>query len=316
MKKILLLLTLTSILFITSCELLLNEPIKGDVYYINVGLDYSNNPDPNIATLYGTINDAKELHAALGAVITSAKRNPMDYLMLQEDESSSGNFTINGISISSLPTKTNLENVLSNLAAITQEDDLIILTYSGHGGKISGDLVLAMSGGSYETLNPATLLSWMAAIPGKKLIILDSCFSGMFVEPSPSSTNIILNNSIEKFFETYHSSDAYGRPDLFVLTASTNTLSYEATFDSDVAHNHGFFSYALLKALGWNHPHSETLSSVPIEYPPAAKNGQITVDGLFAFIKENQVIDSRYYGSEYQHPKTTGGPLDLVLFNL
>ncbi|MBI9096185.1 MAG: caspase family protein [Sphaerochaeta sp.] len=310
MKKILLFLTLVSILFFTSCELFLDEPIQGKVYYINVGIDYENNSNSD-DNLSGTVNDAKELHEALGVVITKAKRTGTGYLMVQE-----GAFAENP-SDSEYPSIAKLQAKLSKVQGIAKEEDLTILTYSGHGEETTGRLVLAYSGGVNQRLDPATLLSWMAAIPGKKLIILDSCFSGMFVEDSPSSTNIILNNSIEKFFETYHSSDAYGEPDLFVFTASTNTLSYEKDFGTDAnPHPHGIFSYALLEALGWNHISETDPSLITISAPPAAKNEQITVDGLFKFIKKNQDIDSSYYGSVYQHPMTTGGPLDLVLFNL
>ena len=319
MKKLLLLLTITSLLFITSCEFFIDEPIKGDVYYINVGIDYENNSDVN--TLQGTVNDAEELHIALGSVIAKATRTGNGYRMIQkgsgylEDQT----YTINSTPISNYPTKANIESILTNLKAITNPDDLTIFTYSGHGDENFGDLLLAKpsSGGAAESLDPATLLSWMALIPGKKLVILDSCFSGMFVEKSPSSTNTVLNNSIVKFFETYHSSDTYGKPDLFVLTASAHTDSYEP---KDAPHPHGFFTYALLEALGWNHPHSSDLSTVTPQDPPATKNGQITVDGLFKYVKANQAIPSRLKlfsnWSAFQHPMTTGGPLDLVLFNL
>ncbi len=316
MKRLLLYLTLLSLLFITSCELFIDEPTKGDVYYINVGIDYANSSD--IETLSGTVNDAEELHTALGEVITKANGTGTGYRMIQEgsgyvrDET----YIINSTSISNYPSKTNIYDMLTNLKAITKADDLIIFTYSGHGYEETGHLVLAKPGPgiSSDSLAPQELLSWMATIPGKKLVILDSCFSGMFVEESPSSTNTILNNSIAKFFETYHSSDKYGKPDLFVLTASVNTLSYEP---KDVPHVHGFFTYALLEALGWEHSSETDPLLITITYPPAAKNGQITVDGLFKYIKANQAIRSRLsLFTAYQHPKTTGGPLDLVLFNL
>ncbi|MDD4574661.1 MAG: hypothetical protein PHR69_10650, partial [Sphaerochaeta sp.] len=123
------------------------------------------------------------------------------------------------------------------------------------------------------------------------------------------------------FFETYYSSDTYTKPDLFVLTASTHTDSYEMSFGTGAnAHNHGVFTYTLLEALGWDHPHSADISTVTSQDPLAAKNGRITVDGLFKYIKKNQALNTRIKlfrdWSEYQHPMTTGGPLDLVLFNL
>ena len=316
MKKILMILTLFSLLLIISCELSMEAPKAGDVHYINVGIDYKNNGVTNIDVtdnLNGTVNDAKELFDALGAVIGKSKRKADGFLMVQE-----GNSPANSLD-PDYPSLTNVKKYLEELEAT--DKDLTIFTYSGHGIKETGHLVLAYTGSKYETLDPRTLLSWMDAIPGKKLVILDSCFSGMAVEGSPSSTNTVLNNSISKFFETYHSSGKYEKPDLYVLSASAHTDSYEAKFGTGAnAHVHGIFTYALLEALGWNH----TSDTAPLEgvssYPPAAKNGRITVDGLFRYIKKNQAIPSRMKllsnWTHYQHPLTTGGPLDLILFNL
>lgn len=319
MKKILLLLTLLSFFMLTSCELFMEEPIQGKVYYVTVGIDYKNNGTAiaNVKNdLDGTIHDAQELYDALEIIIGKAKRESTGYTMIQEgdqpEESSDSEFYLS---------KTKIETQLTTIKNSANENDLTIFTYSGHGIEETGHLVLAYSTTGYETLSPDELLSWMAAIPGKKLVILDSCFSGMFVDKSPSSTNTIFNNSITKFFETYHSSDKYGKPDLYVLTASAHTDSYEAKFGTGAnAHVHGIFTYALLEALGWNH----TSDTAPLEgvssYPPAAKNGRITVDGLFRYIKKNQAISTKLAlfsnWGEFQHPLTTGGPLDLVLFNL
>ena len=322
MKKLIFLLLAVSLLFISSCELFTEEPIQGDVYYINVGIDYENNS--SVKNLEGTVNDAEELQRAFKAVLSRANRTAIGYRMIQQGSGYFGDtmYSINATLISNYPTKTNIEGMLTNLAETVQTDDLTIFTYSGHGYEESGHLLLAKPGAATpaDSLSPQELLSWMALIPGKKLVILDSCYSGMFVEKSPSSTSTVLNNSIAKFFETYHSKDTYGKPDLFVLTASAHTDSYEAKFDSTVDHNHGFFTYALLEALGWNHPHPTDLSTAPTKAPPAAKGGMITVDDLFKYVKKNQLIPSRlklFTGwSEFQHPLTTGGPLDLVLFNL
>ena len=314
MKKILMILTLFSLLLIMSCELSMEDPKAGDVHYINVGIDYKNNGVTNIDVtdnLNGTVNDAKELFDALGAVIGKSKRKADGFLMVQE-VNSPANFLA-----PDYPSLTNVKKYLEELEAT--DKDLTIFTYSGHGIKETGHLVLAYTGSKYETLDPATLLSWMDAIPGKKLVILDSCFSGMAVEGSPSSTNTVLNNSISKFFETYHSSGKYEKPDLYVLSASAHTDSYEKDFDplGDKPHYHGIFTYALLEGLGWNHANNSPDNAGS---PPAATGGNITVDSLFKYVKKNQAIPSRMKllsnWTHYQHPLTTGGPLDLILFNL
>ena len=322
MKKILILLTLTSLFFITSCELFMEEPKQGDVYYINVGLDYKNNGISKEAekdNLDGTVNDAKELHKTFKALMLETSRTGHGLLMVQDEK----NIPADPLSY---PSKDNILTQLSSLKGKAKENDLTIFTYSGHGVEGTGTLVFATATEDQapipsDYMDVSDLLSLMAQIPGKKLVILDSCFSGMAVEESPSSTNTVLNNSISKFFETYYSSNQYEKPDLYVLTASAHADSYEMKFGTDAnAHYHGVFTYALLEALGWDHPHNTDISTVSPQAPPAAKGGRITVDGLFRYVKKNQALNTRLKlfskWSEFQHPLTTGGPLDLVLFNL
>lgn len=314
MKRVLILLTLLSLLLVTSCELFMDGPKQnGKIYTINIGLDYQN---ASSDTLFGTILDAKELQKAFSAIAQEDGRVHESYLMIQEGA------TVPVIPNDDYPSKKNVEKYLTNLALTTTKDDLTIFTYSGHGEKQSGDLAFATTSSvSSNRMNPSELLHLMSNIKGKKLIILDNCFSGMFVQESPSSTNTVLNNSIQEFLETYYSSDKYTKPDLFVLTASAHADSYEMSFGTGAnTHKHGVFTYALLEALGWSHSTNPAALAGSITNPPAAKNGRITVDGLFKYIKKNQALNTRLKlfsnWSEYQHPMTTGGPLDLVLFNL
>jgi|LSQX01.2.fsa_nt_gb uncharacterized caspase-like protein len=323
MKKILILLTLTSLFFITSCELFMEEPKQGDVYYINVGIDYKNNGttlDDKEDDLKGTVNDARELHEAIKSIALKTGRTDHGFLMVQDEK-------IIHPTASLYPSEAKISTKLAALKNNNvKENDLTIFTYSGHGVKETGTLVFATATEDQapipsDYMDVSDLLSLMAQIPGKKLVILDSCFSGMAVEESPSSTNTVLNNSISKFFETYYSSNQYEKPDLYVLTASAHADSYEMKFGTDAnAHYHGVFTYALLEALGWDHPHNTDISTVSPQAPPAAKGGRITVDGLFRYVKKNQALNTRLKlfskWSEFQHPLTTGGPLDLVLFNL
>lgn len=308
-KGILLLVALLLFFLLSSCELFSQEPPVGTLYFINVGLDYENNLDPKISKLTGPINDAKEISYALQNLASSTSRPSQGYLMIQEGSDSN-------ILDPLYPTKENIEAKLAALAAITHEEDLTILTYSGHGEKETGKLLLAINSSNVaELLSSEELLSWMAQIKGKKLLILDSCFSGMFVPENPSSTNTILNSSIKRFFDTYYSSSQYKKPDLFVLTASTHTDSYEKKFNT---HYHGIFTYALLEGLGWKHHNNTPALQGSFIPPPAARSGIITIDTLFQYVLKNQDIASRLSffppALQYQHSMTTGGPLSLVLF--
>ena len=311
MKRYLLVLLAVSLLFMTSCEFFTEEPTEGNVYYINVGLDYENSA---IGDLQGTLNDALELHEALKAVITRTQRTGFGYSMIQSGTSAEVP------SDTEYPSHDKIQSRLAEVGVLANENDLTIFTFSGHGEATTGRLVLAYSDGQNFRLAPEELLTWMADIPGKKLVILDSCYSGMFVDESGSSTNTILNNSISNFFATYYAREPYKKSDLFVLTASAHADSYESSFVSKSNHIHGFFTYALLEALGWDHPHEVDITTVETKYPPAAENGLISVDSLFKYILKNQDINSRFIlfspRPEFQHPMATGGPLDLILFNL
>ena len=319
MKNLILLLFIPSLL-LASCELFWDEPRQGDVYYIVVGLDYKN--DAARKDLQGTLNDAKELFQTFTLLSEATERTSYGYLMMQEGESLSGTgtFTINGVNISNYPSVANITKVLQNLAHVTKEEDLIIFTYSGHGYVTTGDLALATTTGNTTTsdaLPPAELLALMNAIPGKKLLLIDSCYSGNFVKESTSSTSTVHDAAIDDYFAKYFAENEYVRPNLFAISASADTDSYEGSFD-DIDHTHGIFTYTLLAALGWDHLHGTELSTVTLSSPPAVINGKLSIDGIYQYIKHHQSLPytfsltTAFYN--IQHPMTNGGALDMVLF--
>ncbi|MDD3903746.1 MAG: caspase family protein [Sphaerochaeta sp.] len=325
MKKLILLLFIPLLLLVTSCELLWDEPLQGDFYYVVLGLDYTNDASTgdNGNDLEGTIHDAKELFQTFTLLSEATERNSYGYLMMQEGNSLLGTstFTINGETISNYPSVANVTAVLKNLAEVTKQEDLIIFTYSGHGYEDTGDLALAITTYGNPTtsdaLPPDALLALMDAIPGKKLLLIDSCYSGNFVKESTSSTSTVYDSTISDYFGKYFAEAIYEPPNLFAMSASANTDSYEGIFNT-IDHNHGIFTYALLEALGWNHLHGTDLSTETLSTPPAGKNGRISVDGLYRYIKENQGLPYKLslstFPSNIQHPMTNGGALDMILF--
>ena len=56
------------------------------------------------------------------------------------------------------------------------------------------------------------------------------------------------------------------------------------------------------------------------EIPYRLKNGVVTVDSLYAYVKEHQKLPLRTTiyrpASRYQHPMTNGGAMDFILFTL
>jgi hypothetical protein len=329
MKKLYFLLLLLPLLLFTGCEFFTDEPSKGNIHLVSVGLNYHGT---NVNYLQGTLNDASELQEVLKKVSSNIDRNDTFSLLIQDggvliSEATNNiraQYDYDSISDVDLPTKSRIIEILSELKDVN-ENDLTIFTYSGHGDD-DGSLIIAppRTDGSIfidETniyddcrFTVKELLDAMNKIPGKKLLLIDSCYSGQHVEESSSSLSTVYSDY--DYYAKYFSDESYELPDIYVLSASANnTESYEDYFD-EAGHNHGYFTYALLDALGWPRSHSTDLSSVIIDdIPPAAKNSVVTVDGLYEYIIEHQLIDSYSLFKSFQHPMTNGGAMDMVLFN-
>lgn len=331
MRKLILLL-LSLILILSSCELFMDEPEMGDVYVISIGIDYKNNLDSKnnvykTDDLDGTIPDAKEIFHTIMKISERAKQPWKGYLLLQEgadyDSETLGMYEGEGIGKTNYASKAHLLQTLATIQNQATHNDLTILTYSGHGIDKTGELVLAHTDSDGHTpitdemmVTPNELLAAMGKIKGRKLIILDSCISGVFVPESESSLSTVLVNGIDDWYAKFWEESGYELPDLYVLTASALTDSYEDPDSAD--HSHGVFTITLLEALGWNHPHGVDISTIEPGIPPALRGSVITVDSLYTYIKKNQDLPIRWNilkpSQEYQHPLVSGGAMDMVLF--
>jgi hypothetical protein len=300
----------------------MEQPKAGDVYVVSIGLDYQNNNSAD--DLRGTLYDAREVFRALQLVTEKNGQTWHGYLLVQEGASSTqttfNTYEGEGVDKVNYASK---EHVLKTLRTIRDQadaNDLTIFTYSGHGVLDTGELVLGYTGVNDDSylFHPNELLDELAAIPGRKLFILDSCYSGMFVTESPSSLSTVYENSLNDWYAKYWQQNQYKVPDVMALTASAHTDSYEQVFAA--THIHGIFTAALLQALGWDPAVTDPSSVTNLNpFVPARKEGQLTVDGLYTYIKDHQdaPLRSLWYWPQpdVQHPMTTGGALDMVLFH-
>ena len=296
-------------LLLFSCELFVKEPQAGKVYAILVALDYKHLTDRR-NHLDGTIPDAVAQDKAFAALVGDEKYT--GHLFIQEGNSviNSTDHTIDGKTINAYPSPANIEAAITALKAITNEEDLILFTFSGHasGGSISLGPQNETQAIDYDV---SDLLDHFSSLKGRKLIILDACETGYGVPSDPASSSTLLEKAIASWYAKYFNGERSVKSDLFVLTSSANTDSYEASFG---VNSHGVFTYALLKALGWDIVKGEP--STPI--PPAAKRGRLTVDGLLSYIKAHQTIPTKRSLfkplGKFQHPMVSGGALDMILF--
>ena len=318
------------LLLIASCELYYEEPVqRGTVRIVSIGITYENEPeevaDPEdedkdqLGDLPGTVYDARELSDALKQQAMRAGWDSADIevtLLLQEGtDHTQDTFDDGGYA-----SRTNLKDTLEIIQGTATVDDLTIITYSGHGIEETGELLMAhtqtsgtvdISEDSPIVVTPEWLHDLIRPIDGKKLLIVDSCYSGVFVPESSSSLSWLYDKGIDDWYGKYFSDEEYEIPSFVVLTASADSDSYEIRFDD---HSHGVFTSALLEALGWDH----TTEKITNGAPPAVQNELLTIDSLYKYIKKHQVYPVRWslfsIGENVQHPMVTGGAMDMLLF--
>lgn len=322
MKKMmgitLLLLLLLVFLLFQGCELFLTEEPLGSIHAIYVGLNYHGT---GVGRLAGTINDAEELELSLSSLSTRYHRTYHSYSLLQKGGASSSDYDPPA-TFASLPTKVNVLQAIEDLQPILTENDLTIFSYSGHGYS-DGSLVLASPNPDGKILLDAdnkpqdervllsvsTLLETVSSLPGKQLLILDSCYCGSFVGESGSSVSLIgKSRFLDEAFSLYFSSAEYN-PSLFVLAATTSdNVSRETEGSVD---KHGRFTKILLEGLGWDHA-SESLSNTSF---PAMKKGALTADSLFEYVLDHEKeLNKNIYFSRHQSPTISGGAYSLRIF--
>lgn len=212
MKRLLTLLLLTTLLF-TSCELIQDKPPQPKVWGVYIGLDYENstydgkNGNEYLAPLLGTLNDARELKEAFSTIATKGTIEFESFVMFQEGDTAYTNstmHTINGVPVNSYASFTNIETLLEELSNVVKKEDLLIVTYHGHGNPDTMYLApKADSDTDIEMGITTDLLPLLASIKGRTLVILDSCYSGMSVPPSEVSVSLVYEPPIKDWFETY-----------------------------------------------------------------------------------------------------------------
>jgi hypothetical protein len=305
------------------CELTREEPQLGTLYLVSIALNYHGT---DVNYLYGTLPDEKDFRQAVAGICSRTERPFQGYSLIQkggpetDEESFRPLYSYDCIDEPSLPTKDHILDQIESLSTLIKPEDLLIFYYSGHGYD-NGSLVVAPSnarGAIFKDdgeldcdslLSVDTLLDVLQHLSGTKLLILDSCYCGSFVQGDGTSVSTVENQEyLDQAFRQYWTSNSKASQ-VFALVATTKDNTSKEPKNSN--NPHGYFTWALLEGLGWD-IEGEYLWDF---YPPTVHNRVLTLDSLYAFIHENQRIptegNSPYL---YQHPLVTGGYRDLTLF--
>ncbi|MFZ4617446.1 MAG: caspase family protein [Rectinemataceae bacterium] len=235
-------------------------------------------------------------------------------------------------------TKTGIRNGISGLAGALDADSSVVVYYSGHGDSEAGtgyiipyDTRISGSNPVVSTMISTTeLKSWISALPARnKLLILDSCYSGSFVDQVTTIDSAPANYGPKDggvdagMLATAFANGARllsmalsdsGNPDILTISAAG---SGELSYDDDV-NKHGAFSYWLIRA-------GDDAAA------DADRNGLVTALEVYAYAKAMLIANwnSRNYdqfsGSYdlvtgfrlYQDflPRVSGGSGDFVLYD-
>lgn len=303
-------LLLLYLLLMIGCELCYPSPSRGKVYHLGIGLNYAGT---DVRLLKGTLNDAREQQKAFSALYK--ERSFTSVMLLQEGLLlPDGSMGYDSAAKANLPTK---ERVLFSLASLGEgmnQEDLLVITYSGH-GHTDGSWVLAPShdDGKIFTdtgdLDVGVLLSVqeisviLEKAKGKVLLLIDSCYAGAFVPESETSLSLISETPdfLHTLYATYFGKPGRKSPLTVVAATTKDNTSKEPQYGSPI---HGYFTQALLEGLGWDE--QQQLLVTRKEY--------LDLDKLYHFVCEHQKIPTEGENPVfYQHPTITGGAYTLLL---
>lgn len=180
-------------------------------------------------------------------------------------------------------TKAMIQNAVTAAKNSTANDGLFIFMYSGHGSH-SGNTGYLMP---YDSIDDATkrisedeLKSWIDEFPAgsKKYILLDCCYSGLFIDKSLELYLGLKQKTIPiKDSNNFYSADKFakslvGAQNTYAMTASSGTeLSYESA-----ALQNSIFIYYVIQGLG----SGATIGPADI----APTDGTITAEKLTVYV--------------------------------
>jgi Uncharacterized protein containing caspase domain len=306
-KRSLIPLILLLSLLLSSCELIIKQNPKPTINFVSVALKYNINHRLN-----GTLPDQDLMIEELRLLSEKAGYNFHSYRFREED----GVYTLK-IDDGTAQTQpyislvNPLKKFLQNAESFSQTDsDILIFYYSGHGKNPTGDLVLSADG--TQNLPLQDLSGWIEPLDGKKLILLDSCFSGNIVTDTEGTLrqDEILSDGWNTLFGNAFSNNK----NTWVMTASqNNNQSIELEY-----YNHGLFTYYLLKGLGASDPVNNVAGTSSSLY---SMDGELTVAELYDYIEKH--VSTNYTNQSLSHNLPPNSPqvtqnatsvLDLVLF--
>jgi hypothetical protein len=196
--------------------------------------------------------------------------------------------------------------IKNDIAALAGTDGLVLFYYSGHGTTIDGEAAICPFGSvplninTYDELITVSDLVSMFEATGLKnvIVILDSCYSGGFVENGATVDGVppIFDQSnfnkdikytwfIDSLGDAILGYLAYSADSNYVVISAAG--SGEFSYEYDLPFEHGIFTYFLLQAI-----------EADVNVADRDDNGYVTTSELYAYCAAG--ID-KYWNSEFTY---------------
>jgi len=193
-----------------------------------------------------------------------------------------------------------ITNAISSVLGSQKENDVSLFYYSGHGVmSVVGDGVHgALVGNDGNIVTLASLKAALDKVPGRKIIILDSCHSGEAIGKGTLSANnaaqplsgvtpngvayysdpAAFNSQLMMIFGAQERGGEMDAPGYYVITAaSTRQSSYSVVIDGTYV---GAFTYYLCQGCGYDTANKTKLTAMAAD---TDGNGYITLQEAYTY---------------------------------
>ena len=192
--------------------------------------------------------------------------------------------TAGNITLVENPGREELLSLIPSTFAGAGESDISIFVFLGHGVR-DNDTGTSLLVGYCDTqgINASQLHAAFAGIGGRKVIIIDACYSGGLItdetEPQSEEEAMKAAKAFTRDFTApfmFRSRSALSTGGFYIITAcSANQQSYETVFGDENV-DAGFFSYHFNLGCGWNEV-SRTADTLRAD---SNQNGIVTMDEI------------------------------------
>lgn len=182
-------------------------------------------------------------------------------------------------------TKNNILQGISSTFFEADDDDVSYFYFGGHGGKDGSIYYICptdMTSSVNSKISVNELEEALSAIPGTKVVIIDSCNSGGFIgkggdiyEFSDKDLEAFNNNIVKVFFSKQNRERDLLTADCYKVLTSCSYNQISHAFCSFEGNTIGAFTVTLLEGCGYNY-----------FFADLDNNGKITLEEAYLYVKD------------------------------